>query len=537
MAMYAIGTQPLIRRLDSIAKQVWYADDSAAGSSLERLRQWWDLLEEIGPLYGYFPNSSKTHVVTKPEYAETAAGIFQGTGIAISAVGRRYLGGALGSTSFLQIFIRKKIQEWVEEIKTLSEFAVTQPHAAYAAFVHGLSSRWNYLLQVTDWTEHSASELLQLLESTIRLQFIPALTGHALPGDLVRNLLSLPSRLGGLGLINPVAVSAEQHHTSKVISAPLVERVLQQSHQLTGCLQVQQTIKARVRSDKFAKSREDAKDLRGQLPASLQRCMDLSQEKGASTWLTALPIDKHGFSLHKSAFRDALALRYNWALENSPSQCSCGHPFSVEHTLSCPTGGFPSIRHNEVRDITASLLSEVCHGVATEPHLQSLSGESMSHRSAITDNGARLDIAVHGFWGGRFEKAFIDVRVFNPCARSNRQVSLASVYRRHELEKKRQYEQRVREVEHSTFTPLVMSATGGMGKAATTFYKRLASMLSEKNDAPYSETLRWIRCRLGFALLRSSIMCIRGARSSARHPASDVTQEPIDLQLAEGHVL
>ena len=153
-----------------------------------------------------------------------------------------------------------------------------------------------------------------------------------------------------------------------------------------------------------------------QLPASLQRCMDLSQEKGASTWLTALPIDKHGFSLHKSAFRDALSLRYNWALENSPSHCSYGHPFSVEHTLSCPTGGFPLIRHNEVRDITTSLLSEVCHGVSTEPHLQPLSGESMSHHSAITDNGACLDIAVHGFWGGRFDKAFLDVRVFNPCA-------------------------------------------------------------------------------------------------------------------------
>ena len=47
MAMYAIGTQPLIRTLDGIAKQVWYADDSAAGSKLEQLRRWWDLLAEI----------------------------------------------------------------------------------------------------------------------------------------------------------------------------------------------------------------------------------------------------------------------------------------------------------------------------------------------------------------------------------------------------------------------------------------------------------------------------------------------------------
>ena len=56
MAMYTIGTQPLIHSLDNIAKQVWYADDSAAGSSLDRLKAWWDWLEEIGPHYGYFPH-------------------------------------------------------------------------------------------------------------------------------------------------------------------------------------------------------------------------------------------------------------------------------------------------------------------------------------------------------------------------------------------------------------------------------------------------------------------------------------------------
>ena len=258
--------------------------------------------------------------------------------------------------------------------------------------------------------------------------------------------------------------------------------------------------------------------------------MELAQEKGASTWLSALPIDSHGFALHKSAFRDALSLRYDWALENSPSHCSCGHQFSVEHALSCPTGGFPSIRHNEVRDMTASLLTEVCHGVSTEPHLQPLCGEAMLHGSANVEDGARLDVAMHGFWGGRFEKAFLDVRVFNPSARSNRQASLQAVYRRHEQEKKRQYEQRIREVEHGTFTPLVLSSTGGMGKAATVFYKRLASMLSEKRGIPYSKAMGWLRCRMSFALLRCSIMCIRGARSSRHHPAT----EYIDLQLAEG---
>ena len=46
------------------------------------------------------------------------------------------------------------------------------------------------------------------------------------------------------------------------------------------------------------------------------------------------------------------------------------------------------MRHNEVRDITATLLTEVCQEVMTEPHLQPLSGEFLSHRSANTQDGA-----------------------------------------------------------------------------------------------------------------------------------------------------
>ena len=102
---------------------------------------------------------------------------------------------------------------------------------------------------------------------------------------------------------------------------------------------------------------------------------------------------------------------------------------SVWTMLYPVAGGFPTIRHNEVRDLTARLLSEVCHNVTTEPHLQPLTGESMRHRSAITTDNARLDVSMCGFWGGRFEKAFIDVRVFNPSAASNRSSSLTATYK------------------------------------------------------------------------------------------------------------
>ena len=62
------------------------------------------------------------------------------------------------------------------------------------------------------------------------------------------------------------------------------------------------------------------------------------------------------------------------------------------------------------------------------------------------------------------------------------------------------YEQRVREVEGGTFSPLVFTTSGGMGPTATIVYKKIAGMITEKRDQPYSITMKWIRCRTSFAL-------------------------------------
>ena len=66
----------------------------------------------------------------------------------------------------------------------------------------------------------------------------------------------------------------------------------------------------------------------------------------------------------------------------------------------------------------------------------------------------------------------------------------------HENIKKRAYQQRIQETKHSSFTPLIFSATGRMAREATVFYKRLASMLATKRDQPYSSTMTWMRCLL-----------------------------------------
>ena len=97
--------------------------------------------------------------------------------------------------------------------------------------------------------------------------------------------------------------------------------------------------------------------------------MELAKEKGTSSWLEALPVQEHDFSLSKSEFRDGLCLRYGWTPARLPETCVCGKAFVTVHALSCPTGGLPSIRHNEMRDLLALSLSEVCSDVATEPYL------------------------------------------------------------------------------------------------------------------------------------------------------------------------
>ena len=197
--------------------------------------------------------------------------------------------------------------------------------------------------------------------------------------------------------------------------------------------------------------------------------------------------------------------------------CTCESKFSVEHALSCAKGRFPSNKHYGIRNLTATLLIEVCHDMCIEPGLQSLTNEALMGASANHQDGDRLDIAANGFWGGTFEKTFIDVRVFNPHALSNRHTQLPSCYKKHEQMKKCEYEQRISKVELTSFTSLVIPATGGLANKASTFYKRLASLLASKCDHPYRSTLCWLHCSLAFSLLRSTIQAMRGARSLCGH--------------------
>ena len=188
--------------------------------------------------------------------------------------------------------------------------------------------------------------------------------GHIFSGssgsDRVYNLSwsnpdALPPRYGGLGIINPILIAAEEYSASCHITEPLSQFILDRGTNSAIVKTEQLSRKSAIRNSKSSNYSDRFSSLRTHLDPPSQRALDLASAKGASNWLTTRLLQEHGFALHKFAFHDAVALRYGWSLQRTPAHCACGTSFSVEHALSCPKGGLPSIRHNEIRDLTATL--------------------------------------------------------------------------------------------------------------------------------------------------------------------------------------
>ncbi len=96
------------------------------------------------------------------------------------------------------------------------------------------------------------------------------------------------------------------------------------------------------------------------------------------------------------------------------------------------------------------------------------------------------------------------------------------------------YEDRMIQVEHGCFSPLVFTTAGGLSPITNVVYKRLASLISRKQNTSYNKTIFWIRCKLGFALIRSAIQCLRGSRNSLSY-YHDSVDFNITLALCEGN--
>ena len=264
----------------------------------------------------------------------------------------------------------------------------------------------------------------QLALDAAVVELLSTLTGRGTPlHDDELALLQLPCRLGGIGVPSFKSMACRELSASQAMTCHQVDEIIHQNDagwrgktpQVIHALASREKASAGVaRRKEECRQYGTLEDTASRTPA--RRMAQLSS-KGASIWLTALPLREHGFHLSKGDFRDALALRYGWQLQEVPATCGCGEPFTTTHAMCCPRGGFPTIRHNEVRDLMADWLTEVCSAVAVEPQLAPLSGEVFVAASTNTAPDARTDIRARGFWT-RAQDAFFDVRVFHPEASS-----------------------------------------------------------------------------------------------------------------------
>ena len=134
-----------------------------------------------------------------------------------------------------------------------------------------------------------------------------------------------------------------------------------------------------------------------------------------------------------------------------------------------------------------------------------------------------------GVWS-QFERSFYDIRVTHPNCLSNIGKPVADIYVEHQKAKKSEYQERVLQSEKASFTPLIFTTSGGMGPECTILYKRIAELTSSRKNEHYSSVMNYIRTRLRFAILRSTLIGIRGERgkSKSRH---DVSLDEVSLNL------
>ena len=129
------------------------------------------------------PNAKKCWLIVKLEPEQAAREVFRDTAINVTIEGRKHLGTALGSRSFLEEYVGEKV-----------------------------------------------AELLEPLERAINEVLIQAVTDHTV-SKVEGDLLGFPVRMGGLGFTDPVVTSSSEYEASIEVTNPLVRRIVEQEHQ------------------------------------------------------------------------------------------------------------------------------------------------------------------------------------------------------------------------------------------------------------------------------------------------------------------
>ena len=306
MPGYGIGILPFLSLIkpdsETEMKHMAYADDLGGGSKLRLLREWWGKVVEHGPKYGYHPKASKSWLVVKEDKFQEAEELFGSTGVKITTEGRKYLGGFVGTEEGCVKYVQELCDEWVYQLEELSSIAKCEPQAAYSAFTAGFRHKMTYFMR----TIPNMADLLRPIDEIVNKKFLPAITEQSAFSESTRKVLSLPVKLGGLGIPIFSEICEFEFNDSQRMSKYLVDKIVAQDPSYTVDIQREREIRVVLKKEKETREKEKLLELRRTMSKNEQRVNEIAQMKGASAWLTALPLKEEGFVLNKCEFFMAL---------------------------------------------------------------------------------------------------------------------------------------------------------------------------------------------------------------------------------------
>ena len=146
-------------------------------------------------------------------------------------------------------------------------------------------------------TVQDTNENFQPVEKTIRESLIPAICGRKV-SDIERRMLSLPYRYGGLGIRNPVKTADREYTDSSSVTELLTNLICQQITDITQLDRDKVKERKQLGTEKEIEIKNEFETISQMVDEKTKKLLLCAQEKGASSWLSALPIKMLGYSLN-----------------------------------------------------------------------------------------------------------------------------------------------------------------------------------------------------------------------------------------------
>lgn len=300
--------------------------------------------------------------------------------------------------------------------------------------------------------------------------FLPSLFGASLSDSEV-SLFSLPPRLGGLGIRNPVLMGDMAFRTSRQGTDHLVQAMRGiEVFSIADHMVVLSNSRIQAREEQLVTDNSFLECVLSSVDPGMRRSVMRNIDGRTSCWLTALPLSYYHFDFSPVEFRDALFLRYGKLPLNLPDKCDgCGGEVSLQHLLDCKRGGLVIQRHNEIRDSLGDLCALSFPAIVREPVVR----EANDSASALV-----ADLGVRGVWQPQ-TTTLIDVRVVDTDAPSYVNNPVSKILQTAESEKSNKYLSASLD-RRASFSPFVVSIDGVLGREAECLLKVISDSLSRK---------------------------------------------------------